>query len=379
MALLGKAGFRPEVLGNVDATDGLRIRDLPDMVISGGLAVFTKKPARIVIRRELSKKDHEYYTFVTNEGGKKLLAYLNERILAGESLGPDDPVIAPDHRYKYGRGNNDGKKFMVTGVIRRIVRETMRPRFKWRPYVLRRYFDTQLLIAESRGKIAHDFRVFFMGHKGSIEAVYTTNKGILPESLVAEMREAFRRSEELLDTEIRKDEEEENEEELKARIEGMAPEQLENVQELLNYVSNGKTESSSSLLPQSKQSSISLGVGATSVCCLTEKSSSKDMFRTDRESGLGGLRSLDLQLRRLPRYPCCASIMTLRYKPLQKLTCRSFKSVIKVSTNQIVYLVPGWTMCLTPSLKIYNIFEFKAWKPVGGLQIRFFCKFIDVP
>ena len=108
-------------------------------------------------------------------------------------------------------------------------------------------------------------------------------------------------------------------------------------------------------------------------------SSSKNMFRTDRENGLGGLRSLDLQLRRLPRYPCCASIMTLRYKPLQKLTCRSFKSVIKVSTNQIVYLVPGWTMCLTPSLKIYNIFEFKAWKPVGGLQIRFFCKFIDVP
>lgn len=69
----------------------------------------------------------------------------------------------------------------------------MRPRFEWRPYVLRAY-DTQLLIAESRGKIAHDFRVFFMGHKGSIEAKYTTNKGILPKSLISEMREAFKRS-----------------------------------------------------------------------------------------------------------------------------------------------------------------------------------------
>jgi len=72
-----------------------------------------------------------------------------------------------------------------------------------RPYVFRSYFDTQLLIAESRGKIAHDFRAFFMGHKGSIEAKYTTNKGVLPEALINEMREAFKRSEEFLDLEGR--------------------------------------------------------------------------------------------------------------------------------------------------------------------------------
>ncbi len=40
-----------------------------------------------------------------------------------------------------------------------------------------------------------------MGHKGSMEAKYTTNKGILPEILIQEMREAFKRSEELLDLE----------------------------------------------------------------------------------------------------------------------------------------------------------------------------------
>ena len=67
--------------------------------------------------------------------------------------------------------------------------------------MLRAFFDTQLLIAESRGKIANDFRVFFMGHKGSIEAKYTTNKGVLPDALINEMREAFKRSEEFLDLE----------------------------------------------------------------------------------------------------------------------------------------------------------------------------------
>ena len=65
--------------------------------------------------------------------------------------------------------------------------------------MLRAYFDTQLLIAESRGKIAHDFRVFFMGHRGSIEARYTTNKMILPEALTTEMRDSFERAEEFID------------------------------------------------------------------------------------------------------------------------------------------------------------------------------------
>ncbi|NDF26289.1 MAG: hypothetical protein EB153_01755 [Nitrosopumilaceae archaeon] len=40
-----------------------------------------------------------------------------------------------------------------------------------------------------------------MGHKGSMEAKYTTNKGILPDLLVSEMRDAFGRSEEFLDLE----------------------------------------------------------------------------------------------------------------------------------------------------------------------------------
>src|SRR3989454_12441784 len=114
-------------------------------------------------------------------------------------LTPESSVISPSTKLVTYRGKNQGRKFMSTSRIEHEVRKTMRPRFTWRPYVLRAYFDTQLLIAESRGKIAHDFRVFFMGHKGSIEAKYTTNKGVLPEALVSEMRDAFMRSEEILD------------------------------------------------------------------------------------------------------------------------------------------------------------------------------------
>jgi hypothetical protein len=245
MALIGKAGLRPEVLGNYDATDGLMIKDLPDLAIVQGLAIFTRTPARIVVRRTLSKARHEYFTFISDLGGKRLLAYLNQRIMDGEALGPESPVIAPSKLTTW-RGKNSDKKFVKTLVISRDVRYAMRPRFMWRPYVLRAYFDTQLLIAESRGKIAHDFRVFFMGHKGSIEAKYTTNKGMLPKILLDEMRDSFKRSEEFLDLEkTETDPLEKQKEEMKTKIETMRPDELATVLELFSGLNDGNTSSGS--------------------------------------------------------------------------------------------------------------------------------------
>jgi hypothetical protein len=209
MALIGKAGLRPEVLGNHDATDGLMIRDLPELNIFLGSVRFAKMPPKINIRKTISKARHVYFTFVTETGAEKILAYLNERTASGEILTPESAVISPSTKLVTYRGKNRGKKFMSTARIEYEVRKTMRPRFKWRPYVLRAFFDTQLLIAESRGKMAHDFRVFFMGHTGSIEAKYTTNKSMLPKILMDEMRESFKKSQEFLDLEINPEREDE--------------------------------------------------------------------------------------------------------------------------------------------------------------------------
>ncbi|HLC09983.1 MAG TPA: hypothetical protein VJJ01_02580 [Nitrosopumilaceae archaeon] len=209
MALIGKAGLRPEVLGNHDATDGLMIRDLPELEIVSGSVRFARMPPKVIVRRTISKAGHVYFTFVTETGAEKILAYLNERIASGEILTPESSIISPSTKLITYRGKNQGKKFMSTARIGYEIRKAMRPRFKWRPYVLRAFFDTQLLIAESRGKMAHDFRVFFMGHTGSIEAKYTTNKSILPKILMDEMRESFRKSQEFLDLEINQDRNEE--------------------------------------------------------------------------------------------------------------------------------------------------------------------------
>ena len=201
ISLMAKSGLRPGVIGNYSGTDGLQLRDLPDVTIRGNTIKCIRTPNRIVVRRELSKAGHQYFTFLTRSSTEQLTAYLNDRLASGETLHENSPVISPnDHRKSY-TWRKSQKVFLPTQRISDRIRSVFRPRFSWRPYVLRAYFDTQLLVAESRGRIAHDFRVFFMGHKGTIESRYTTNKGMLPLILTSEMSDAFERSEEYLDHE----------------------------------------------------------------------------------------------------------------------------------------------------------------------------------
>jgi len=146
----------------------------------------------VIVRSELSKAGHQYFTFLSEEGCEYLRDYLEERIQRGENITPNSPVIRPKVA---------PKPFIRTVNIGDMIREAVRGAgFSWRPYVLRAYFDTQLMIAESKGLMLRDYRQFFMGHKGDIEARYTTNKCRLPESVIEDMREAYRRSQEHLQT-----------------------------------------------------------------------------------------------------------------------------------------------------------------------------------
>jgi len=76
----------------------------------------------------------------------------------------------------------------------------LRAGFKWRPYVLRAYCDTNMIIAEFKGKISHPYLQFIMGHKGDIEARYSTNKGVLSPTMIEDMRKAYRECEPFLST-----------------------------------------------------------------------------------------------------------------------------------------------------------------------------------
>ncbi|HEV2166991.1 MAG TPA: site-specific integrase [Thermoplasmata archaeon] len=189
-ALVALAGVRLEVLGNYVGDDGLRVRELPDLEARKVEIRFTRTPGMVVVRPELSKAGHRYFTFLGAETAGYITDYLSDRAQAGEVIGPDTEVIHPARA---------SKRFVRTINIGDGIRAALRKAgFPWRPYVLRAYFDTHLLLAESKGRLAHDYRAFWMGHKGSREARYTTNKGRLPQSLVDDMREAYGRCDKFL-------------------------------------------------------------------------------------------------------------------------------------------------------------------------------------
>jgi len=190
--LVAHSGLRISSIGNYLGNDGLRVKAFPEMTIEKDAVKFEKTPTMVVVRPELSKGRHQYFTFLSGEGCEYLKDYLEERMLGGEELTADSPIIRP----KVAK-----KPFIRSVNIGDMIREAIRKAgFSWRPYVLRAYFDTQLMLAESKGLVIRDYRQFWMGHKGDIENRYTTNKCRLPEDVIDDMREAYRRSQEYLQT-----------------------------------------------------------------------------------------------------------------------------------------------------------------------------------
>ena len=190
--LVAHCGLRIQTLGDYMGKDGLRIKDLPDLKIENQTVILTKVPALVIVRQNLSKAGHQYFTFLSEEGCGYLKDYLEERLREGEALTSVSPIITPKLKMK---------PFIRSVNVGDLMRDPIRKAgFSWRPYVLRSFFDTQLMLAESKGLVLRDYRQFWMGHKGDIENRYTTNKQKLPESVIEDMRAAYARSEEFLQT-----------------------------------------------------------------------------------------------------------------------------------------------------------------------------------
>lgn len=193
--IMAFSGFRPETLGNYEGTDGLRLGDIKELKISDEIE-FTKIPATIMVKTRLSKARNQYFSFIGEEGITYIKEYLEERKKNGEELTYESPLLQFDVR---GTKKND---FMRTMLVTRDIREAITTAgLKMRPYVLRAYFSTALDIAESKGLISHPWRQFIMGHKGDIEARYSTNKR-LPPDMIEEMRESYRKCLKFLETRI---------------------------------------------------------------------------------------------------------------------------------------------------------------------------------
>jgi len=168
MALGAFCGFRPGVLGNHKGTDGLEIRDLPEIQIDRETmtVTFTQVPTMVIVRRRLSKAGFQYFGLLQDEGCRYLSEELERRLRIGHTLAPNSPVISHFDTKK--------EKHVTTKAISASIRLAFRTAgFNWRPYILRVYFSNRMLIAESKTKgFLRDYRAFYMGHGGDIEHVY---------------------------------------------------------------------------------------------------------------------------------------------------------------------------------------------------------------
>ena len=180
------------MIANHDGTDGLRVSDVEGLRADGdggGTVSLERTPAMVTIRPQISKAGHRYFTFLTSQGYSYLLGYLRGRATAGEKIGSDSPLACRRRTMCMQEGNR--QEFMTTKAVTLPIRAAIRSITRARPYVLRAYFDTQLLMAKSNGCMTHAYRQFFMGHTGDMEARYTTNKGRLTEQMIEDMSGAF--------------------------------------------------------------------------------------------------------------------------------------------------------------------------------------------
>jgi len=194
IALMAFSGLRPETIGNFKGTDGLKLSDLPELRINEGKIEFVKIPTIIRVRSTLSKKRHEYMTFLPEEGCNYVKEYLESRMKKGEKLTYDSPLITLEGPIP---GTHERPR---TQLVTRDIRKAMRKlNFNWRPYVLRSYFSMALDIAENKGIVSHNWREYWMGHTGDISARYSTNKKLSPE-MIEEMRETYKKCSPYLET-----------------------------------------------------------------------------------------------------------------------------------------------------------------------------------
>ena len=148
IALMEFSGLRPESLGNYAGTDGLRISDAVDLSVRGKSIDFESIPCQIIVRPELSKARHRYFTFLGEEGTLYLREYLEQRIRSGETLTKNSSLLLPDK--EMSRKELKNKFAMTVFVSRWLKKAILAAGFEWRPYIFGAYLATAWTLQNPR-------------------------------------------------------------------------------------------------------------------------------------------------------------------------------------------------------------------------------------
>ncbi|MDG7021276.1 MAG: site-specific integrase [Nitrososphaerota archaeon] len=93
VSLMAFAGLRPGTIGDSRGTDGLKVKDLPEMEVRDGRVAFSKIPTLITVRKKISKIRKPYDTFAPAQACEYIRQYLEDRMLAGEAVTPETAVV----------------------------------------------------------------------------------------------------------------------------------------------------------------------------------------------------------------------------------------------------------------------------------------------
>ena len=180
---MAHSGLRPGVLGSYQAESGLTLADLPDLKLDKKPA-FAEEPFVIRVPAHLSKTRASYTTFGSSQLASSLIAYLAERIEAGEQLAPSSPVISVRSTRGVAARRRAHDRFTsgfvvtkaVVGEIHGALKSSAPAGVRWRPYVLRAYCSSRLLMAEGAGMLTRDLREAILGHDLGNSGRYTLGK-----------------------------------------------------------------------------------------------------------------------------------------------------------------------------------------------------------
>jgi integrase len=202
--LMAHSGVRPQVLGSYRGERGLVLDDLPDLDLK--TLSFREQPFVVRVRAELSKPGVAYLTMGSHESAETISTYLSDRREAGEVLKADSPLVAGategDLRGAARRRVRQARfrrGFMATGNVTvelaRVLHASAGKGERLRPYSLRGFFSTRLMLAEGAGKITRDLREAFLGHDlKSVSRRYNLGKK-WGEDVLLEARAAYKRAE----------------------------------------------------------------------------------------------------------------------------------------------------------------------------------------
>jgi hypothetical protein len=196
---LATTGVRPGVLASRATVDGLRLRDLPDLDVKK--LEIGRRPFVVRVPVQLSKGGSAYFCFGNDEAAEAILAYLrlrrdkrDERLDGSSALFAPEPKMTPEH----ARRAPDGAEFLsekgFSHEIRRALRKVQPSGVRWRPYVLRAFTSSQLMVAENAQLITRDYREFLLGHTADIGRRYNVAKGKASEAIENDLRKSYNRA-----------------------------------------------------------------------------------------------------------------------------------------------------------------------------------------